>query len=325
MQIRLKKGEVVQIIGEDSVEGQTWYKVAPPSGEFRWINISSIREAPSAPANRSVANALLTTPVASQLAAEEGTIMPAAESETAAPSDNWRAASAPLTDIAAPPLATTDATPPTAITPQSIPTTPIGSANVAASEPKPSNPLPTSAPPEGFARQVADLDLRLSRMIAEPPATWNIDALQREAEQLLSQAQNVPDRDAVRATLTKIDRFHAINRRYRQTGIQATTPIASPVVPGAVGVPVPLADAAGYDAVGVLRPVVSKRPGAPQFALVDERGQVVSFVTATPDMNLQPYVGRRIGIAGNRGFIPEFRRAHVVASRVTPLAERAIR
>jgi hypothetical protein len=143
---------------------------------------------------------------------------------------------------------------------------------------------------------------------------------------LLSQAQTVPDRDAVRATLAKIDRFHTINQRYRQTGIQATAPIAGPAAPGVAELQgSPPADAAGYDAVGVLRPVVSKRPGAPQFALVDERGQVVSFVTATPDMNLQPYVGRRIGIAGNRGFIPEFRRAHVVASRVTPLAERVVR
>ncbi len=158
-------------------------------------------------------------------------------------------------------------------------------------------------------------------MIAEPPVAWNLEALRREAEQLLAQAQTVQDRNAVNATLAKIDRFNTIRERHRQTAIAATTPVASPTPPGTAPAP----DAAGYDAVGVLRPVVSKRPGAPQFALVDERGQVVSFVTATPDMNLQPYVGRRIGIAGNRGFIPEFRRAHVVASRVTPLAERTVR
>ena len=37
-----------------------------------------------------------------------------------------------------------------------------------------------------------------------------------------------------------------------------------------------------YDAVGVLRPVVSRRPGAPQFALVNAQGQVVTFVTPAP-------------------------------------------
>jgi hypothetical protein len=86
------------------------------------------------------------------------------------------------------------------------------------------------------------------------------------------------------------------------------------------------ADAGGpYDAVGILRPVVSRRPGAPQFAVVDERGQVVSFVTATPDLNLQPYLGHRVGVVGNRGYIPEFQRSNVTAARVTPLNDRMVR
>jgi hypothetical protein len=74
-----------------------------------------------------------------------------------------------------------------------------------------------------------------------------------------------------------------------------------------------------YDAVGTLKPVVSRRPNAPQFALIGDDGQVVSFVTAPPDVNLQAYIGQRIGVRGSRGFMPEFRRAHVVASRVTNL------
>jgi hypothetical protein len=80
-----------------------------------------------------------------------------------------------------------------------------------------------------------------------------------------------------------------------------------------------------YDAVGVLRPVVSRRPGAPQFALVNAQGQVVTFVTPAPDVNLQPYVGQRIGVTGSRGYIPEFRRAHVTAGRVSPVNDRMLR
>ena len=80
-----------------------------------------------------------------------------------------------------------------------------------------------------------------------------------------------------------------------------------------------------YDAVGILRPVVSRRPGAPHFAVVDERGQVVSFVTPTPDLNLQPYLGHRIGIVGNRNFIQEFQRSNVTAARITPLNDHMLR
>jgi hypothetical protein len=74
-----------------------------------------------------------------------------------------------------------------------------------------------------------------------------------------------------------------------------------------------------YDAVGLLKPVVSRRDGAPRYALVDGKGEVVSFVTPTPDLNLQPYVGRRIGVNGSRGFMNEFRRAHVTAGRATTI------
>ena len=51
----------------------------------------------------------------------------------------------------------------------------------------------------------------------------------------------------------------------------------------------------------------------------------MTFVTPSPDVNLQPYVGQRIGVTGSRGYIPEFRRAHVTAGRVTPLNERIVR
>jgi len=85
------------------------------------------------------------------------------------------------------------------------------------------------------------------------------------------------------------------------------------------------ADRPLYDAVGLLKPVASKRANAPQYALVDDKGEVVSFVTPTPDLNLKPYLGRRIGVHGKRGFMSEYRRAHVTAERVSPIAERVRR
>ena len=49
------------------------------------------------------------------------------------------------------------------------------------------------------------------------------------------------------------------------------------------------------------------------------------LVTATPDVNLQSFVGKRIGVRGSRGFMPEYRRAHVMANRITPLEEKLVR
>jgi hypothetical protein len=177
-------------------------------------------------------------------------------------------------------------------------------------------------------------------MAAAPISQWNIERLERDTEQLLAQAQSPAEREAVKSLLTKIDRFGGLSQRYDQAaGVATVAGLTTNVVagspdpttalmanpPGSAGSGDPRitgaasADGRQYDAVGTLRPVVSKRPGAPQFALVDESGQVVSFVTPTPDMNLQPYVGRRVGVVGNRGYIPEFQRVHVTAGRVQPL------
>jgi hypothetical protein len=161
-----------------------------------------------------------------------------------------------------------------------------------------------------------------------------VGELKGDAEQLLTQAESGDERDAVQASLAKIDRFATIQRRYAQSNgsatpsIQelATTPIGASNGSQTIEAVGAQTDETGrFDAVGILRPVVSRRPGAPQFALVDDRGQVVSFVTPSPDVNLQPYLGRRVGVVGMRGFMPEFRRNHVVAGRVSPLENNLVR
>jgi hypothetical protein len=231
------------------------------------------------------------------------------------------AASSEPAENAAPPLSTTDVTP--------IPTRDVAVPTIDRTPaPVASSPKPAAQPAESLsdalARRLSDIEMRLSRVVAEQPAMWQIDPLAREAEQLLAQTQTAAERSAVQSTLTKIDRFAAIGRRYRESQTivnQSNSDSRQPSLDS----PQPTSDSLGYDAVGILRPVVSKRPGAPQFALLNDVGQVVSFVTPTPDVNLQPYVGRRIGVTGSRGYIPEFQRAHVTAGRVSPLNERLLR
>ncbi len=66
-----------------------------------------------------------------------------------------------------------------------------------------------------MARRLTGVELQLSRIVAKPPVTWQIDPLAREVEQLLAQAKTADERQAVQSTLAKIDRFAAIGRRYR--------------------------------------------------------------------------------------------------------------
>jgi hypothetical protein len=335
VQIRLKKGEVVEIIGEQSIDGQLWYKIAPPSGEFRWIqarNVGRTDQVPSgevAPLESPPPDVTSLPPIVTVAATTESvapTVAPVTQATNPQPAaqQEWRAAppDAIPTDVTAPPLASgsdPDKTPaPTADTPAANATT---SSDSSAASPKLSAPTA-----DGLARRLIDIELQLSRIVAEPPTTWQTDPLAREVEQLLAQAQSADERKAVQTTLAKIDRFAAISRRYREKSgrVGEGESGRAEVLPISLSPPLPVSPS-GYDAVGILRPVVSKRAGAPQFALVNERGQVVSFVTPSPDVNLQPYIGHRIGITGSRGYIPEFQRAHVTAGRVAPLNQPLLR
>ncbi len=199
---------------------------------------------------------------------------------------------------------------------------------------------------------VEELELRLSQTVVQPPKQWELGPLEAAANGLLAGTKSPPTRAQLREVLARIERFKQVQDRYNNpmlpapvanvaderdpfaTTIEADessagglTGLASSVRDRAKKDLVSNSDTASadkplYDATGLLKPVVSKREQAPQYALVDEQGKVVSFVTPTPDLNLKPYIGRRIGVNGKRGFMPEYRRAHVTAGRVTPLTRR---
>jgi len=295
VQVRLRKGETVAILGRDERDEGLWYKIAPPAGEFRWVQAKDI--------------GLVATPAEVEEPANR--VTPASAEEPV---------KASAVELLAPPLAAKNDWSAAARTEPAADITPIA----------PSVDGPSAPTTADLAAQLRDLELRLSRMVAESPSTWNVTPLEQTAEQLLARSNTVEDREAVKVTLAKIDRFAAIQRRYAAVnGSVASVPNGMTVsgVAPSTGME---ADshrgvAPAYDAVGILRPVVSRRPGAPQYALVNAQGQVVTFVTPTPDVNLQPYIGQQIGVTGSRGYIPEFRRAHVTAGRVAPLNQRTLR
>jgi hypothetical protein len=83
----------------------------------------------------------------------------------------------------------------------------------------------------------------------------------------------------------------------------------------AIGIP----NSGEFDGVGRLAPVVTQKTGGPQFALLDQAGEVISFVTPAPGVNLRPYVDQYVGVNGQRGYLTDMQRQHVSVKRVTVL------
>jgi hypothetical protein len=74
-----------------------------------------------------------------------------------------------------------------------------------------------------------------------------------------------------------------------------------------------------FDGSGWLLPVHSKKRTAPPYALLDEEGRLLQFVSPAPGMNLHRYLRKEIGVFGQTSFIESLSKPHLTAHRVVEL------
>jgi len=198
-------------------------------------------------------------------------------------------------------------------------------------------PLAVSEPPAVATNdEFADIDLALSLAVAGPSDTWNLPQL-RERLRLAAARTNTPQNrlraDAIDARLSRFEAIAArqqalaaappsdssplrLGSMWSSLGGVGSRPIRPGVLPG--GMP---ADGQNTwappdlgETTGRLATVVSRRPDAPRWALVDANNTVLVFVTPQPGVNLAPLVGQQVSVRGSRGYMPEYKRPYLVAS-----------
>jgi|GEM_PF-697679 len=204
-------------------------------------------------------------------------------------------------------------------------------------------------PKKPFQSQLDDLNLRLAQTLLKDPPAWELEPLEIAADQLLKTAQTAVQRGHVRILLRRIEQARDIKGRYENlysvyvdaaegistpssssSGPESFAPIESGVSSSASagGRPLGWAPPAAppqspaddrYDAVGRLVRVLPAKWGAPRYAVVDEAGNILSFITPAPGVNLEYYLGTRIGVTGTRGYVLEKRAPHVTARHVARL------
>jgi len=346
VQVRLKRGELVEVLGwkrmGTGAETQTWYRIAPPSGEFRWIHERFLDVHP--PQAR-----LVRTAEAPAVASESGGVRQAVALQPAqGPPNSPAAASAPAPHSTTSAHAPSD--PSTAASGQA--SSAAGAQPSAAKVPVPQNAVPS----EEFQAELDDINTELSLMLAEEPSVWNCDELIRRTESLLSVAQTASQRAHARLLLNRLARAAQVKKRFDAVYSHASTPPAvfgaqavvqalrnetppnaaspaqsslgagaapPPLLPPQTAAPLPAEGPARghdlYDGVGKLTRVMPGKVGGPRYALLDERGRVAWYVTPAPGVGLQHYVGRRVAITGSRDPLPDLNVPHLTARHVTPL------
>ena len=184
--------------------------------------------------------------------------------------------------------------------------------------------------------ELSDIDLALSVAVTGEPSSWNLEPVRERLRRTAAHVSTDAERARVEALDARIARFEGIQGRHRTiaavpasageplkiggmwsslSGI-GSRPIRPGVLPGGVS-----ADGQStwtppdvVETTGRLATVVSRRPDAPRWAIVDQHNNVVAFIAPQTGVNLAPLVGQEVSVRGARGYMPEYKRPYLVAS-----------
>lgn len=319
-QIRLEAGERVIVLETiEAARGRypgTWMRIEPPAGEFRWVWAADLALPPgidaplppSEPSEITLVSGILDTPVGPprELDPPQASPIPEArepESEIDSPwYSRWMPQGSGVFEPWNRPVTRT---------------ADVGAMAVPGDE-------------------LDDIDLELSLAVAGPEDAWNLTPLRERLNLASARATTHQERLRADALDARLARFESIQARrgaldeaaasaenqlrlgslWSSLSALGSRPVRPGVLPGgapANGQPTWTPPDA-IETTGRLATVVSRRPDAPRWALVDDSNRVLVFVTPTASLNLAPLVGQEVAIRGARGYMPEYRSPYLVAT-----------
>ena len=92
----------------------------------------------------------------------------------------------------------------------------------------------------------------------------------------------------------------------------AGPPPGNPSPPARPGVP-------RFDGAGIVQKAAAAGTGTPAYVLVTPQGRVLAYLQPANGLNLEAYVGKAMGIYGQRSFRPELRLDMIVVRSLTPV------
>lgn len=342
IQVRLDRDEVVEVLEakrfNSGVAAQTWYKIAPPAGEFRWVSGKFIdRElTEDEPREPSPENNLLVA----RHSPREQADRPGENDESDAAADEaggdrwWESdedGDLSEEEFEEDEYPVRRAGHQTAVRESSgRESRGRGNDRGARSSSRDEDDERLDDRELNFKDLATELDLELSARVAEEPDEWRFGDLKRRAEAALARAETAVDRGRIRRVLRKIENFSELQRRYETVmDVQSETDRlnarrANDARPSIVSVGGDR-NRSRFDGVGRLTQVLSRDPGNPQFALLDSTGQIAYYVSPSPGVNLRSFLNQEVGINGTLGYLPEQHARHVTAQRIVSVDQRYVR
>lgn len=310
-QVRFSKGDTVEILGEQTFETERgpvqMLKIKPPANEYRWIMGKALLPAE--------------TPVRKPL--KRGDIADAAPPKIKSPlaSDTDPFADGPLPQGDA---AERPARPKKEATPVAEATRQTG---------------PDTTELEQMRAQLSQVDKEFHAMIEEDPAGWNLTGMEQQYQQLDELSELPAFKKQIKQRLDAVNRYAKIKTEYEEfvrvtteTKLRDTQLMSLKNQPGGE-TPNPTAAAPparpapampkSFDGAGIIQRSATPIRGAPQFVLVAPGGRLLAYLQGAPGVDLNAYVGRSMGVVGQRSFRQELQGELIVVRSLTPVRLKA--
>ncbi|MBA2113684.1 hypothetical protein [Bremerella alba] len=307
--VKLDQDEPLEVLGivelrdPESGKKEAFYRIAPPAGEFRWINKHFVEAigTPPLPQGSSVVDS-------------------AAMAESIQDDEFWKEAEQKLSVVRPVSFDAENDKPGATITGELQPLDEIG---------------------PGTSLNLIELELHVSRECLKAVDLWNFKPLKDQAKRLIVEGETPLERGKARLLLEKIEEFNELYERQlatKEAVVSSSIPLKTPLISDEkLGKVEPSNDPAAsftkdgfdprYDGKGWLMPVITRASSTrnanqytPPFALTDSQGNVLQFVSPSPGLNLRRYSRMQVGIYGQISPLDQYTKSHLTAHRIVVLS-----
>jgi uncharacterized protein YgiM (DUF1202 family) len=314
--VKLKRDEELAILGKERrkvvADGKSdlYYKIAPPSGEFRWVHEDDIEGSKNE----------LEKPIKD-------------------PEVKLAEFKVSLRDKARPKIELPEAPQPSTVTESKTAIAEPAKKDDFSGRGRSSSPTlsrdSSSSKSERLAKReqksepsvlqdgsadsrIRDLDARLSLLVSQPVEKWNFTQIKKDAEEIAAASSSTLERARVQVFLDKVTDFEGLRSRHASFAppTDAARKSASAQKKAKqVGSTEDELDPR-FDGTGWLLPVHSTKRNAPPYALLDEDGNILQFVSPSPGLNLNRYLRKEVGIYGQKQPSDALEKPHLTAHRI---------
>jgi len=314
-QVELNPGEQLTLLGEklvariDGPGDSLWYRVAPPSGEFRWVRDIEVL--------RRKTTAAETSPDRPPRGDDATGLRDPLVRRSAWTGDERRENEKAPSDLRA-----GRRNPPSPAASSAAPDGGPRVASLAPREPDRFRDLdgpPRTGPPLSSSAtrdEIVRVEAEMALMVAKPPGNWDFTVLRERLQKAIDQGATPLDRGRARLVMERLEAFENLRKRQVQldrgiversgaaserpgSASERSPPQATGTVPASEHSP--KLEKMNFAATGRLVPAHSQDPKAPKFALVDASGKAAYLIVPSPGVNLRRYEKLQVGIRGKRG------------------------